>query len=263
MAEIPEIADPGEMDEQTVARLEELEALLRDSEKLRRWQMLISGGTILLMLLVLTVAIVGMIDYFRSYPQEQLMREIVRQNRRFLGGDPYRYGVDPGKDRELVRYFQAELKREMKTRRPILRQTVRSGVHSLHDFSETELRTFFRSRLFVQLTANAEQFAAEKNYHLDPRKIRLLRKLSATLASEITDRMFDRSTGSRRENLRLFQQEIEELRRSSIYRELGQEPLEMVEERMLENFLECLVCRLNENKAFGRKENLDERIFAK
>jgi len=261
MAEFLEIADRNEMDEQTSARLDELETLLQDSEKLRSRQQLVFCGAILLMLIVLAVFIAGMIDYFRSYPKEQVMREIIRQNRLFLG-NPYHYGANRKNDQKLIRYFLAAMKREMKSCRPILRQTVRSGISSLHDFSETELRTFFQNQLYIRLTAGTEQYTADKNLRLDPRRILLLRQLNAAIAAEITVRLFDRSL-SRQENYRLFQQEIETLRRSPIYMELEQEPLEMVEERMLENLLECLVCRLNENKAFDRKDNVDGRTSAR
>ncbi len=262
MAEIPEIADRNETDEQTLACLAELETLLQETEKLRFRQQLIFGSTILLMLAALTVFIIGMIDYFRSYPKDELMREVIKQDRLFLG-NPYHFGANGKNDRRLVRYFQAEMKRELKNRRPVIRQSVRSGVRSLHDFSETELRSFFQNRLYVQLTAKAEQYAADKKYPLDPRKTLLLRQLNAALAAEVTARLFGRSSSSRQENYRLFRQETDILRQSPTYRELKQEPLEMVEERMLENLLECLVCRLNENKAFDRKEKQDERIPAR
>ena len=254
MAEFPEIADRNETDEQTAACLAELETLLQETEKLRFRQQVIFGSTILLMLIALTVFILGMIDYFRSYPKEQLMREVIKQERLFLG-NPYHFGINGNNDRRLVRYFLTEMKRELKNRRPVIRQSVRSGVRSLHDFSETELRRFFQNRLYVRLTAKAEQYAQDRKYPLDPRKTVLLRQLNAALAAEVTARLFDQSLRSRQENYRLFQQETDILRQSSIYRELEQEPMEMVEERMLENLLECIVCRLNETKAFDRKEN--------
>jgi len=43
-----------------------------------------------------------------------------------------------------------------------------------------------------------------------------------------------------------------------MYRELAGEPLDAVENRLYENLLECLVCRLNERKAFGEGGNLHE-----
>ena len=91
MAEIAEIRDPDKEAEQVAERLDALEKLMLEAEKLRRRQLLISGCTILLMLLILSLFILGIITYFRTYPKRQLMQEVRQQNRLILS-NPYQTG---------------------------------------------------------------------------------------------------------------------------------------------------------------------------
>ena len=66
MPPIPEITVQNEAEEQIADRLNELENLLFEVEKLRRRQFLITGCTILLMLLILTFFIIGVFAFFKT-----------------------------------------------------------------------------------------------------------------------------------------------------------------------------------------------------
>ena len=98
MSAIPEISIQNEAEEQLAERLEELEKLLQESERLRRRQFLVSGITILLMLAVLFFFIIGLVFFFRTYPKRLLMQEVVGRNRLILG-NPYHFGVNRKYDR--------------------------------------------------------------------------------------------------------------------------------------------------------------------
>ena len=258
MAGIPEIIDRDEMENQVAERLAELESLMQEAEKLRHRQVLIAACTVLLMLVILFLFIAGLAAYFSSYPKDLLVQEVVKQNRLILG-NPYYIGINRKYDRRLAQYFLAEMRRERQIQRPVLRHAVRSWIRSLNEFSGTELREFFQNQLYARLNLETRRITAGTDFEQDGRRRSLRRQLNAALAAEITRRLFDGHQDALREDSLLFRQETEALRRSSMYRELELEPLETVEEKMFENLLECLVCRLNEGKAAGRKELTDER----
>ena len=257
MAGLPEIIDRDEMEEQIAARLAELETLMHEAEKLRRRQILIAVCTVLLMLVILFAFIAGLAAYFRTYPKDLLVQEVVRQNRLILG-NPYYVGIDRKYDRRLAQYFLSEMRRARQVQRPVLRHAVRSGIRSLQEFSETELRELFQNQLYARLNLETRRITAGTDFEHDSRRRQLRRQLNAALAAEITRRLFDGHQEALRQDTLLFLRETEALRGSPLYRELAQEPLESVEERMFENLLECLVCRLNESKA-GGKEGSGER----
>ena len=250
MAGIPEIIDRDEMEGQVAARLAELESLMQEAEKLRRRQILTAVCTVLLMLVVLFLFIAGLAAYFRAYPKGLLVQEVVKQNRLILA-NPYYVGLNPKYDRRLAQYFLAEMRRERQARRPMLRHAVRSGIRSLQEFSGTELREVFQNQLYARLNLETRRITAGTDFERDARRRQLRRQLNAALAAEITRRLFDGHQDALRQECLLFHQETEALRHSSMFRELEQEPLETVEEKMFENLLECLVCRLNENRAAG------------
>ena len=249
MAGIPEIIDPNEEADQISERLDELEKLMQEAETLRRHQFLISLGTLLLMLLILTLFIVGLAGFFRTYPKRQLMREVIRQNRVILS-DPYRFGYNPRYDHELVGHFTREMRREIRQRRPVLRQELRTELRAMNHYAANELKQFFRTRLYILLTAETKRYLAERKQVPDARQQRLLRQLNVELAAAVADRLFGDSEReidqAARRSFELFQTETAQLRRSGSYRTLASEPLELVERRMLEDLLECMLCRLNE-----------------
>ena len=254
MAGIPEIIDPNEEAEQISARLDDLEKLMQEAETLRRHQFLISLGTILLMLLILTLSIFGLVTYFRSYPKRQLMHEVIRQNRKILS-DPYRFGYNPRHDQELVRHFTREMRREIRQRRPVLRQELRTELRAMNHYASHELKQFFQTRLYILLTAETNRYLAERKQEPDARQQRLLRQMNVELAAAVADRLFgdsERETDqAARRSFELFRTETEHLRKSESYQALTREPLEMVERRMLEDLLECLLCRLNDVRGDG------------
>ena len=88
MVQIPGIIVQNEAEEQIADRLEELEKLFQEGERLRRRQILVFGCTVLLMLAVLTFFIIGLVTFFRAYPKRVLMQEVVNQNRLILS-NPY------------------------------------------------------------------------------------------------------------------------------------------------------------------------------
>ena len=254
MAGIPEIIDPNEEAAQLSERLDELEKLMQEAETLRRQQFMISLGTILLMLLILSLFIFGLVTYFRGYPKRQLMREVIQQNRIILS-DPYRFGYNPHYDRALVRHFTREMRREIRQRRPILRQELRTGLRAMNHFAANELKQLFRARLYVHLSAETKRYLAERKQVPDARQERLLRQLNVELAAAVADRLFGDSEQAAdraaRRSFELFRTETEHLRKSGAYQALAREPLEMVERRMFEDLLECMLCRLNDVRGDG------------
>ena len=260
MAGIPEIIDPNEEAAQISERLDELEKLMQESERLRRHQSMISLGTILLMLLILTLFILGLVNYFREYPKRQLMREVIHQNRIFLS-DPYRFGYNPRYDQALVRHFTREMRREIRQRRPVLRQELRTKLQAMNHYAAHELKQIFRKSLYTLLAAETKQYLAERKVVPDARQQQMLQQLNEELAAAVADRLFGDSDEAidqaARRSFELFRTETAHLRESESYRALASEPLEMVEQRMLEDLLECVLCRLNdvrgENVPAGRE----------
>jgi|GEM_PF-2002478 len=254
MAGIPEIIDPNEEADQISERLDELEKLMQEAETLRRQQFMISFGTILLMLLILSFFIFGLVTYFRTYPKRQLMREVLHQNRMILS-DPYRFGYNLRYDRELIRHFTREMQREIRQRRPILRQELRTELRAMNHYAAHELKQIFQTRLYVHLTAETKQYLADRKYTPDARQQRLLRQLNVELAAAVADRLFgdsdEETDQAARRSFELFRTETSHLRKSGAYQALAHEPLEMVERRMLEDLLECLLCRLNDVRGDG------------
>lgn len=244
MAGMPEIADRDETEKRIAVQLDELEKLMQEAENLRRKQFLVSAVTILLMLVVLSVFIIGLISYFRTYPKRLLMREVIEQNRRIMD-NPYHFGITRKYDRKLIHGFMTEMQKELYSRQPVFRRELRTGILSIHEYAATELRSRFQGQLYIRLKAKTRQYLKEKNCRPDRCQTFLLRQLNTELAASVTDRLFGNPTASARQNFTWFQEEIEHLRQSGMYWELHREPLELVEERMFENLLECLVCRLN------------------
>ena len=245
--------DLNESEEQVAARLTELQNLLQEAETLRRKQFLVSACTVLLMLVILTCFIFGMTAYFRTYPKRQLMQEVVEQNRLILG-NPYQFGANRQYDRKLIRHFLGQLQLEIRRRKPLLRKELSIAIRSLNAFAANELRADFRKLLYTYLTAQTREYLKEKKLTPDLRQINQLKSMNLELASAVTDAVFGSRETAAREAFELFQTESLRLRLSEMYRELKKEPLDMVEQRMLENLLECIVCRLNEAKAFKNTE---------
>ena len=247
MPEIPEITDREKEAEQIARRLSEIEDLLQESDRLRFRQTVVSGVTVLLMLGILTAFIFGLVGFFRSYPKRLLMREVLHENRRILG-DPYHFGIHSKYDRETIRHFLAAMIREFRQRQPAVRQELRSELRSLNRFAEVDLRREFEKQLFTRLTAETNQYLARKKISPTDRQIGLLRQLNRKVAEAAAGRVFGESGQTGESACALFLEESEYLRRSGMYQELLQEPLEMTEIRLMENLLECVVCRLNEGK---------------
>lgn len=252
MPAIPEISIPDETEEQLAERLEELEKLLQESERLRRRQFLVSGITLLLMLAVLVFFIIGLVFFFRTYPKRLLMQEVVDRNRLILG-NPYHFGVNRKYDRKLILYFLGETRRELQRRKPLLRQELRTAIRSLNAYSRKELRKEFRTRLYKHLAAETRQYLREKKAEPAARHLVQLRRMNVELSSAVTEEIFGDQDTVGKEAFDLVQAEVQHLRNTGLYRELSGEPLDMVEQRLLENLLECVVCRLNEwkNEAGG------------
>lgn len=253
MAGMPEIIDRNETEEQIAVRLAELEKLMQEAEVLRFRQFAVSCCTVILMLAILILFIIGLAAYFRSYPKRILMQEVVQQHRLILS-NPYHFGLNREYDRKLIRYFIYELRKEMKQRRPVFRQELRKEMRSLHRYASEELRQDFRRRLYQCLTAETRQYLEQKKYVPDARQRGLLRQMNVELAEILTDRMFGSPDMANQEAVALFREETSRLRRSSMYQELKLEPLDMVENRMLDNLLECLVCRLDEKRLWRMPE---------
>ena len=247
MPPIPEIAVQNETEEQIADRLDELEKLLQESEKLRRMQFLISGGTILFMLLILTFFIIGMLTFFKTYPKRLLMQEVVDQNRLILS-NPYHFGINRKYDRKLIQYFLSETNRELQHRKPLLRQELRTAIRSLNAYASTELRKDFQTRLYKHLTAETRLYLKEKNLKPDAGRVVQLQKMNVEMAAAVTDAVFGDPETADRESFKLFLSESQYLRQTDLYHELSGEPLDMVEQRLLENLLECVVCRLSDWK---------------
>lgn len=247
MPSMPEISVQNEAEEQLAERLNELEKLLQESESLRRRQFLVSSCTVLLMLAVLTSFIIGLVFFFRTYPKRLLMQEVVDQNRLILG-NPYHFGVNRRYDRKLIRYFIGETRRELQRRKPLLRQELRVVIRSLNAYARKELRKDFRNRLYKHLAAETRLYLQEKKAEPAARHLVQLRQMNVELATAITDAVFGDPDTAGQEAFDLFQAEAQLLRKTDLYRELSVEPLEMVEQRLLENLLECVVCRLNDWK---------------
>lgn len=247
MVQIPGIIVQNEAEEQIADRLEELEKLFQEGERLRRRQMLVFGCTVLLMLAVLTFFIIDLVTFFRTYPKRVLMQEVVNQNRLILS-NPYHFGIDRRYDRKLIRNFISETQREIQRRKPLLRQELRTALRSLNAYASNELRLNFRDRLYTQLMAETKLYLKQKNLDPDARRLARLRQMNAGLASAVTDELFGNRDTAGQEAFKLFQSEMDHLRRTDLYRELAGEPLDIVEQRLLENLLECVICRLNDWK---------------
>ncbi|MBQ9336456.1 MAG: hypothetical protein IJS14_04055 [Lentisphaeria bacterium] len=253
MPEIPEITDPQKDAELIARRLAEMEDLLQESERLRFYQTVVSAITVLLMLGILTAFIFGLIGFFRSYPKRLLMREVVQQNRRILG-NPYHFGVNSEYDRRTIRLFLEEAIKGVRRRRPAVRQEIRSELRFLNRYAAVDLRRRFRDRFYTRLTAETNQYLAQKKLQPDARRKALLDQFNRTLAEEAARKVFGDAGQAGLSAYGLFREEAELLRRSGMYQELLREPLDMTENRMMENLLECIVCRLNEGKG-GRIES--------
>ena len=248
MPPIPEISMQNEAEEQLAVRLDELEKLLQESESLRRRQFLISGITLLLMLAVLAFFIIGLVFFFRTYPKRLLMQEVVDRNRLILG-NPYHFGVNRKYDRKLIHYFLGETRRELQRRQPLLRQELRTVIRSLNAYARNELRKEFRTRLYRHLAAETRLYLKGKKQEPAARHLVQLRRMNVELASAVTEEIFGDQETAGQDAFDLFQAEVQLLRETDLYRELSGEPLDTVEQRLLENLLECVVCRLHEWKS--------------
>ena len=247
MPPIPEITVQNEAEEQIADRLNELENLLFEVEKLRRRQFLITGCTILLMLLILTFFIIGVFAFFKNYPKRLLMQDVVDQNRLILS-NPYHFGVNRTYDRKLIQSFLSETNRELQRRKPLLRQELRTAIRSLNAYASSELRKKFQIRLYKYLTAETRLYLKGKNLDPDAARLVQLQKMNVELTAAVTDAVFGNPVTAGQEAFKLFQSEANHLRQTELYHELSGEPLDMVEQRLLENLLECVVCRLNDWK---------------
>ena len=252
MAEIPEIIDRHEEEEKIVKQLDDLEQLVQEAEKLRRRQFLIAGVTVLLMLGILFFLIIATASFFRTYPKRLLMQEVVKQNRLILE-NPYHFGVNRNHDRNLVRHFIDSVGKELNRRKPLVRLELRTEIRSLNEYAFSELRLKFRNQLYKRLSAKTRMYMKEKNLKLTASQFQKLRRMNVELANRITGAMFCGEKKFAREAFRLYQTETAQLKQTEMYRELAGEPLDAVENRLYENLLECLVCRLNERKASGER----------
>ena len=257
MAEIPEIIDLNETEEKVVKQLDELGQLVQEAEKLRRRQFLIAGVTVLLMLVILSFFIIQTVSFFRTYPKRLLMHEVVKQNRLILE-NPYYFGVNRNYDRNLVRHFIRSTGKELQRRKPLLRMELRTEIRSLNEYAFSELRLKFRTHLYKRLAAKTRMYMKEKNLELNSRQFLHLRRMNVELATRISNAMFIGEKNFAAEAFRLYQTETALLKQTEMYRELAGEPLDAVEDRLYENLLECLVCRLNERKAAGERGNRHE-----
>jgi len=250
MAEIPEIIDRNKEEEKIVKQLDDLEQLVQEAEKLRRRQFLIAGVTVLLMLGILIFFIIATASFFRTYPKRLLMQEVVKQNRLILE-NPYHFGVNRDHDRNLIRYFINSMGKELQRRKPLVRLELRTEIRSLNEYVFSELRLKFRNQLYKRLSAKTRMYMKEKKLKLTASQFLQLRRMNVELANRIANAMFSGERKFAREAFRLYQAETAQLKQTEMYRELAGEPLDAVENRLYENLLECLVCRLNERKASG------------
>lgn len=257
MPEIPEIIDLKETEEKVAKQLDALGQLVQEAEKLHRRQFLIAGVTVLLMLVILSFFIIQTAAFFRTYPKRLLMREVVKQNRQILE-NPYYFGVNRTYDRNLVRYFIRSMGKELQRRKPLVRMELRTEIRSLNEYAFSELRLKFRNQLYNRLSAKTRMYMKEKKLKLNASQFLYLRRMNVELANRITDAMFRSEKNFAAETFRLYRTETALLKQTEMYRELAGEPLDAVENRLYENLLECLVCRLNEKKASGERENRHE-----
>lgn len=252
MAGIPEIIDRKETEKQIAERLAELEALLQETEKLRHRQFLISGVTMLLMLAVLIAFLIGLAAFFRTYPKRLLIQEVARQEQ-MVSDCLHLSGTDRNFGRKMIHGFFHSIHREQPFRKSVFRHKLRSEIHALNQYAQQELRPFFRNQLYLRLREETLRYLTEKNLTPGGVQKSLIRQLNLELSAELANRMF-RESGAADRAFSLFREETGLLRQSPWYRELAQEPFETIENRMLENLLECLICRLNESKAFADPE---------
>lgn len=111
-----------------------------------------------------------------------------------------------------------------------------------------ELRKDFRTRLYKHLAAETNRYLQEKKLEPAARHLVQLRRMNVELSAAVTDAVFGDPETAGQDAFDLFQAEVRHLRKTGLYRELSGEALDMVEQRMLENLLECVVCRLNDWK---------------
>lgn len=252
MAGIPEILDQKETDQEITERLAELESLLQETEKIRRLQSLISGVTVLVVLVILIFFILGLAAFFRTYPKRLLVQEIVHQNQ-MISDYPLLSGTDRNSDRKMMLSLFRSISREQPFRKPVFRQKLRAEIRSLNQYAQQDLRLFFRNQLYQCLREETRRYLAARNHTPGRVQKNLIRQLNLELSAELTDRIF-RDLDAANRTVSLFQGEAALLRQSCLYRELSGKPLETVEDRLLENLLECLICRLNESKALAGPE---------
>ncbi len=257
MPEIPEIIDLKETEEKVVKQLDALGQLVQEAEKLRRRQFLIAGVTVLLMLVILSFFIIQTASFFRTYPKRLLMQEVVKQNRLILE-NPYYFGVNRNYDRNMIRHFIRSTGKELQRRKPLMRMELRTEIRSLNEYAFSELRLKFRNQLYKRLSAKTRMYIEEKKLELNASQFLYLRRMNVELANRITDAMFRGEKNFAAETFQLYRTETALLKQTEMYRELAGEPLDAVENRLYENLLECLVCRLNERKASGERGNRHE-----
>ena len=117
----------------------------------------------------------------------------------------------------------------------------------VNEYAGSGLRQRFQNLLYTRLTAETRKYLADRGIKPDSRQLRRLKQLNVELAAEISRIVFAEMIPSPAQ-LEQLNAECIRLKQTDAYHRLEGEPLSLIEGRMLENLLECVILQLNEGK---------------
>lgn len=238
MAPEQRIVTEARAQEELSSRIDELELLLQKSENIRRKQFFVSACALFAMIIILTIGILNLTNYFRNYPKRLLMREVFLHARPMLY-TPWNIRANTPRERRILNQTMLEIERSLKAYMPQIRYALRQSVRSLQRHTFTSLRDEFERNLYASLQLRASRYLQEKNTVQTPAGMEKIRALNKALAHRITAGVFTNLEQALKNSSDL-QKEIAFLRSSGQTALLAKEPKVILEERLLHSFLEIL-----------------------
>ena len=219
-------------------QIDELETLLQKSESLRKKQFLLSACALLSMILILTLAILNLTNFFRNYPKNLLMREVFFHSRPLLY-TPWNIRGNTPQERRILKQTAAELEKTLKEYLPQIRHSMRQSVRSLKRYTHTELRSEFQKHLYTCLQIRAVKYMNENKIHPDRTALDRIRIFNTFLAESITEKVFAALQKASLDQAS-FLREANLLYSSGAMEDLKKEPRKILEERFLSGWIEML-----------------------
>lgn len=243
MGEGNNTADSGQA---TIARLNELERAVEEIQHLRRKQLGINIGSILVITLISVVFAFQMYDYAKNFNNQELLSEL-QSNARIIASsrDAKLFAEDLQK--AFVPLYKDALIANATSRMPEIRQQSLAVVDRLEKYLHNDMK----DKLEAELTRSLDDFEAQlvRRYpDLSPDKVSVVFEEGKAHFNEQVCNNIEKRLSQTIEELAALKETFNLLKNDPEYKALKKTELDLIKAKLIETMLELCIYNINEEK---------------